>query len=70
MDVEQFRALINRITEEAAGVPLDASLEAHLDAKQAPGSYLYDQIFEACKVGVRDGWLCNREADGVLTASA
>jgi len=65
MDVAGFQALISRITEEIASIPLDSALESHLNAQHGPASHLYDQIFEACKIGVRDGWLCNREADGI-----
>lgn len=65
MDIAQFQTLISRITEEIAAAPLDTSLESHLNAEHGAGSHLYEQIFDACKIGVRDGWLCNREADGV-----
>ena len=65
MDVAGFQNLISRITEEIASTPLDASLESHLNAEHGPGSHLYELIFDACKVGVRDGWLCNREAGGI-----
>jgi hypothetical protein len=65
MDVAGFQSLIRRITEEIAAVPLDASLEAHLNAEHGPGSELYERIFDACRIGVRDGWLCGREADGI-----
>jgi hypothetical protein len=65
MDVAGFQALISRITEEIASIPLGSALESHLNAQHGPGSHLYEQIFEACKIGVRDGWLCNREADGI-----
>ncbi|MFC7516461.1 DUF4863 family protein [Herbaspirillum sp. GCM10030257] len=65
MDVTRFQSLISQLTEEIASVPLDSSLESHLNAQHGAGTYLYDQLFEACKVGVRDGWLCNREADGI-----
>ncbi|NEX60804.1 4-hydroxylaminobenzoate lyase [Noviherbaspirillum galbum] len=65
MDVAKFQSLISRITEEVSGSPLNGSLESHLNAEHGPGSYLYEEIFEACKTGVRDGWLCNREADGI-----
>jgi hypothetical protein len=65
MDVTRFQSLISQITEEIASVPLDSSLESHLNAQHGAGTYLYDQLFEACKIGVRDGWLCNREADGI-----
>jgi hypothetical protein len=65
MDVAQFQALIGRLTEEISAAPLDSSLESHLNAEHGPGSYLYEEIFSACQTGVRDGWLCNREADGI-----
>jgi hypothetical protein len=65
MDVPSFQKLISRLTEEIASVPLDAALEAHLNAEHGAGSHLYEQLFEACKTGVKDGWLSNREADGI-----
>jgi hypothetical protein len=65
MNVVEFQALIGRLTEEIAGIPLGASLEAHLNAEHGPGSRTYDLIFDACKEGVQAGWMCNREADGI-----
>ncbi len=65
MDVAAFQQLISHITGEIACAPLDASLEAYLNAEHGPGSHLYERIFEACKAGVGAGWLCNREADGI-----
>lgn len=65
MSSSRFQSLISQITEEIAQVPLDASLESHLNAQHGAGSYLYEQLFETCKQGVEGGWLCNREADGI-----
>ena len=65
MDVSTFQQLISRVTAEIAAIPLDSALESHLNAAHGADSYLYEQIFEACKTGVTEGWLCNREADGV-----
>lgn len=65
MDVSTFQQLIGRLTGEIATVPLGASLESHLNAEHGPGSALYEQIFAACRTGVRDGWLCNREGGGI-----
>jgi hypothetical protein len=65
MDVSAFQQLIGRVTEEIATIPLDSSLESHLNASHGAGSELYEQIFDACKIGVRDGWLCNREGGGL-----
>jgi hypothetical protein len=65
MDVNGFQALISQITEEVAAAPLDSALEAHLNANHGPGSYLFDAIFDACKAGVKAGWLCDREGAGL-----
>jgi hypothetical protein len=65
MDVTGFQTLISNVTAEIAGATLDASLEAHLNAGHGPGSHLYESLFAACQIGVRDGWLCQREADGI-----
>ena len=54
MDVNQFQQLISRLTGEIAGAPLDAALEAHLNADFGPGSETYDALFDACKTGVAD----------------
>jgi len=65
MDVTGFQTLISNITAEIAGATLDSSLEAHLNADHGPGSHLYESLVAACQIGVRDGWLCQREADGI-----
>lgn len=65
MDVNQFQQLIARLTGEIAGAPLDAALEARLNAGSGPGSDAYDALFDACRTGVAEGWLCNREGGGI-----
>lgn len=65
MDVDRFRELIRKVTEEIDGLPLDSSLASRLNQQHGAGSELYQQLFDACRIGVRDGWLCNRQADGI-----
>ena len=65
MDVAAFQKLISQLTEEIAGHALDATLESRLNTDYEPGSIRYERLFDACKIGVRDGWLCNREAGGL-----
>jgi hypothetical protein len=65
MDITEFQQLISRLTSEIALVKVDASLESFLNAEYGLESPLYQSIFEACKTGLADGWLCNREADGI-----
>jgi hypothetical protein len=65
MTPEQFRDLIAPITEDVHGKPLDAKLEAELNAAYpADGAAFYD-LFEACKRAIAAGWMCNREAGGI-----
>jgi hypothetical protein len=63
--LQDFERLIAGLTEELAGLPLDASLEAFLNAQYGPGSHLYDKVFKACQDGVTAGWMCNREGGGI-----
>lgn len=63
--VQEFERLIAGLTQELAGRPLDASLEAFLNAQYGPGSDLYDRIFDACRNAVTAGWMCNREGGGI-----
>lgn len=65
MNVDRFRELIRKVTEEINGLPLNTSLASRLNERHGAGSELYQQLFDACRTGVRDGWLCNREADGI-----
>jgi len=65
VDVSQFEKLISRLTAEISGAPLDAALESRLNARQGPGSETYEALFAACRTGVKEGWLCNREGGGI-----
>lgn len=60
-----FRQLIASLTDQIAGRPLDAALDAWLNAQHGPGSATYDGLKAACQHGVAEGWLCNREGGGI-----
>ncbi len=60
-----FRAQIAALTERLAGRPLDAALDAWLNAEVGPASATYRDLRSACQDGVAAGWLCNREAGGI-----
>lgn len=60
-----FRQLIASLTNQIAGRPLDAALDAWLNAEHGPGSATYDGLKAACQQGVAEGWLCNREGGGI-----
>ena len=65
MDPAQFTGMIASITGRIAGKPLDAVLEAELNDTCAPDSATFRNVFEACRAGIDDGWICNREAGGI-----
>jgi hypothetical protein len=62
---DQFRDLISQVTHYVAGRPLDAHLEQDLNRWAAAGSPVYSMLFDACRQGVAEGWMCSREAGGI-----
>jgi hypothetical protein len=65
MDTAAFQTLVSRLTAEIADVPLGAQLAARLNAEHGPGSATYQALFDACRTGVKEGWMCNREGGGI-----
>ena len=65
MTPEQFHALITPVTELVQDKPLDAKLEAELNAAYPAGGPGFKGIFEACNRAIAAGWMCNREAGGI-----
>ncbi|VVD84887.1 DUF4863 family protein [Pandoraea anhela] len=65
MDVPQFQALIADVTRQLDARPLDASLADWLNAHYGAGSREFETLAEACRTGVAEGWLCNREGGGI-----
>ncbi|MGO4327530.1 DUF4863 family protein [Cupriavidus sp. 2TAF22] len=65
MSPTEFRAQIARLTAQIAGRPLDASLDAWLNAEHGATSPTYRELKAACETGVAEGWLCNREGGGI-----
>jgi len=65
MTPEQFRVEIAALTVQLEGRPLDADLDAWLNAEHGPASATYARLKAGCEMGVKDGWLCNREGGGI-----
>ena len=65
MTKDAFAALIAEVTGPIAGRPLDAALEAWLNAACPAGSPQYQALLEACREGQAQGFVCEREAGGV-----
>ena len=62
---ETFRAQIAALTARIAGKPLDAALDAWLNAEAGASSTTYRDLKAACAAGAAAGWLCNREGGGI-----
>jgi hypothetical protein len=53
------------LTAQLQGRALDESLDAWLNSHAGPDSAAYAAIESACRAGVAEGWLCNREGGGI-----
>ncbi|QHE93378.1 DUF4863 family protein [Pandoraea fibrosis] len=65
MDVPQFQALIADLTRQLDGRPIDADLADWLNTHYGAGSPGYETLANACRTGVAEGWLCQREGGGI-----
>lgn len=65
MSPAEFREQIAQMTALLANRPLDADLDAWLNAEHGVESASYRQLKQTCVAGVAEGWLCNREGGGI-----
>lgn len=65
MSPPKFREHLSLLTVQLAGRPLDAELDAWLNAEHGIESITYQQLKQACIAGVAEGWLCERESGGI-----
>lgn len=60
-----FLQAVRTITEAVGDRPLDANLSRFLDDTFPASSVAFQTLETLCREGVRDGWLCAREAAGI-----
>ena len=65
MTPTEFRTEIADLTAQLQGRPLDAALDAWLNAEHGASSATYARLKQGCAAGVTAGWLCNREGGGI-----
>jgi len=65
MNVDDLKAAVAPITEHIAGEPLDAALEAALNRAFPPGGAEFEALAAACRAGMDEGWLGEREHGGI-----
>jgi hypothetical protein len=66
--LEAFRTLVAQVTNTIADAPLDATLEARLNAWAPAGSATYSALLAACQSAIAEGWMCSREGGASATA--
>jgi len=62
---EVFTKLIGTITARMHGRPLDDRLQKDLNTVFPVDGLDYQAIFRACRTGIAEGWMCNREASSI-----
>ena len=65
MTLEQFQALITRITTAISGLPVDKQLETLLNQQFPAGGEDFEALAGACRDAVAAGWMCDREHGGI-----
>jgi len=57
-----FIAQLMELTSDIAGRPLDQNLATYLNDRYGQQTVVYKSLSAACKEGVEEGWLANRQA--------
>jgi hypothetical protein len=65
MPSSNFRHALVGLTEQLAGQPLDANLQAWLNREHGAHSDTYRQLQDFCLQGIEEGWMCDREGGGI-----
>jgi hypothetical protein len=60
-----FRQRLAGLTAQLAERPLDAALDAWLNAEHGAASVTYLGLKATCEQGVAEGWLCDRDGGGI-----
>ncbi len=60
-----FDSLIQKVTGHIADRALTKDLEADLNTTFAASSDDFQALAAACRAGIAEGWLCNREHGGI-----
>jgi Domain of unknown function (DUF4863) len=61
----RIAALTAAISAQLGGRPVDAALDAWLNAEHGAGSASFAALRADCEAGVAAGWLCTREGGGI-----
>lgn len=65
MSSKNFDRFVKPVTDKIAGLPLDSDLEARLNREFPPDGPVFQALAGACRTGIAEGWLCQREHGGI-----
>lgn len=65
MSKDALKRSVSGVTSAIAGRPVDASLEAFLNATFPGDGPVFREIETLCHQGVAEGWACDREHGGI-----
>lgn len=63
--IEAFQAVIKSVTSVIGPRPLDASLQSLLEQTFPYDGPVCQEIVQACRQGIADGWMCKYEQGGL-----
>ncbi len=64
MNTNEFQTLLQPVTNEIAGKPVDDDLASELNRQFPPGCDVYEAIEAACHQAISDGWMCSQGGEG------
>ena len=64
-NIQTFQTLVKQITSFIGRQTPDKALEARLNEQFPYGGDVCNSIFDACRTGVKEGWMCQYEGGGV-----
>ena len=65
MSRADFDHLLQELTGAISARALDASLQQDLNDSYGAGSDWFASLSDACRAGIREGWLCQHEHGGI-----
>ncbi|MGH8245441.1 MAG: DUF4863 family protein [Gammaproteobacteria bacterium] len=65
MSQQRFHEIIGDVTARIGTQALDGELQHLLTRTFPPGGLVFEELAEICRVGIREGWLCDREQGGI-----
>jgi hypothetical protein len=64
MNTKEFQTLLQPVTSQIAGKPVDDDLASQLNRQFPPGGDVCEAIETACHQAIANGWMCSQGSEG------